>query len=95
MFELRLSSKRKLGFVKGTITRKTIDETLAMQLDTCNDLVISWIHGNGSRKYKLNKELFRISQGKMKISEYYTVVNSLWEEIDSVNGIPMINTVVV
>lgn len=52
MFEIQLSSKRKLGFVKGTVTRSTTDETQAVQWDTCNDVVISWIHGNVSDNIK-------------------------------------------
>lgn len=122
-FEIQISSKRKLGFLNGTVTRSTTDETQGLQWDTCNDLVIAWIHGNvsdnikrsilfinsaheiwkqlekrfqlsnGSRKYKLTKELFTISQGKFKIHEYYTVVSSLWEEIDSMNVLPSVTTV--
>lgn len=122
-FEIQLSSKRKLGFINGTVTRSTEDETLALQWDTCNDLVVSWLHGNvsdstkrsilfinsaheiwkqlekrfqlsnGSRKYKLNKELFGIRQNKMSINEYFTVVSSLWEEIDSMNILPAVTTV--
>lgn len=122
-FEIQLSSKRKLGFVNGSVTRNDADETQGQQWDTCNDLVISWIHGNvsenikrsilfinsaheiwkqlerrfqlsnGARKYKLNKELFTISQNKLKINEYYTAISSLWEEIDSMNLLPVVTTV--
>lgn len=50
--EIQLSSKRKLGFVKGTVTRSTTDETQEQQWDTCNDLVISWLHANVSDTIK-------------------------------------------
>lgn len=43
----------------------------------------------------LNKELFGLSQDTMKISEYYTTVSSLSEEIDSMNLFPTITTVTV
>ena len=122
-FEIQLSSKRKLGFVNDSVTCHATDETQGQQWDTCNDLVISWIHGNvsdnikrfilfinsahkiwkhlerrfqlsnGARKYKLNKELFGVSQNKIKINEYYTAVSSLWEEIDSMNLLPVVTTV--
>lgn len=51
-FEIQLSSKRKLGFVQGTVTRSSTDETQAPQWDTCNDLVISWLHSNVSDNIK-------------------------------------------
>ncbi|XP_074366651.1 uncharacterized protein LOC141707382 [Apium graveolens] len=118
--EIQLSSKRKLGFVNGTVTRSTNDETQAAQWDTCNDLVISrlhnnvsknikqsilfinsahdvWLHlekrfmlTNGSRKYKLTRDLFSLKQNKMKINDYFTTLSSLWEEIDSINTLPIV-----
>ncbi|XP_074328051.1 uncharacterized protein LOC141665962 [Apium graveolens] len=51
-FEIQLSSKRKFGFVDGTVQRSTDDEALAVQWDTCNNLVISWIHNNVSETIK-------------------------------------------
>ena len=122
-FEIQLSSKRKLGFVNGIVTRSTADETQATQWDTCNDLVISWLHNNvsdnirqsilfinsaydvwkqlekrfmlsnGSRKYKLTRDLFGLKQNKLKINDYFTTLSSLWEEIDSMNTLPAITTV--
>lgn len=114
MFEIQLSSKRKLGFLNGTVTRSATDETQAVQWDTCNDLVISWLHANvsdnikqsilfistaheiwkqletGSRKYKLNKDLFSLSQNKMTVNDYFTKFSGMWEEIDSMNTLPPI-----
>lgn len=46
LFEIQLSAKRKLGFVHETVERSTTDEDLKQQWDTCNDLVISWLHNN-------------------------------------------------
>lgn len=122
-FEIQLLAKRKLGFVDGSVTRSTTDGVEASQWDTCNNMVISWIHNNisenikssvlfintacdiwkqlekrfsltnGSRKYKLNKDLFSLKQNGMKVSDYFTSLSSLWEEIDSMNMLPTISNV--
>ncbi|XP_071687249.1 uncharacterized protein [Rutidosis leptorrhynchoides] len=41
--EIALSTKRKSGFITGTVTRPVDDEVRAEQWDTCNDMVISWL----------------------------------------------------
>ncbi|XP_071695206.1 uncharacterized protein [Rutidosis leptorrhynchoides] len=41
--EIKLSTKRKSGFITGTIARPVNDEDRAEQWDTCNNMVISWI----------------------------------------------------
>lgn len=119
-FEIQLSAKRKMGFIDGSVSRNTTDATT--QWDTCNNMVISWIHNNisdnikssvlfintagdiwkqlekrfsltnGSRKYKLNRDLFNLKQGGMKVSEYFTRLSGLWEEIESMNILPAVTT---
>ncbi|XP_074336517.1 uncharacterized protein LOC141673672 [Apium graveolens] len=119
-FEIQLSAKRKYGFFDGSVIRSATDAVEASQWDTCNNMVISWIHNNvsdnikssvlfinnasdiwkqlekrfsltnGSRKYKLNRDLFNSKQNGMKVSEYFTSLSSLWEEIDSMNVLPTV-----
>lgn len=119
--EIALSSKRKLGFVNGTVIKDEEDSTKGDLWDTCNDTVIGWIMGsvsepikqtimymmtareiwlylerrfslsNGSLKYKLNKELYETKQGSQTISDYYTILKSVWEELESLDQLPTIS----
>ncbi|GJY18648.1 cysteamine dioxygenase [Tanacetum coccineum] len=115
--EIGLSTKRKLGFVKGTIPKpavlhvtsknyvaRAINAVNIEMWATCNNLVIMssicvsiaksvmfistvseiWSQletrfsiSNGSRKYKLSKDVFRISQQGVSVSEYYTKMNAI------------------
>ncbi|KAL2896606.1 Retrovirus-related Pol polyprotein from transposon RE1, partial [Bienertia sinuspersici] len=36
---------------------------------------------NGSRKYRINKELYELKQKGMSINEFYTTMKSMWEEL--------------
>ena len=40
--EIGLSTKRKLGFIRGTVPRSS-DPILSEQWETCNNIVISWL----------------------------------------------------
>ncbi|GJW16847.1 cysteine-rich receptor-like protein kinase 8 [Tanacetum coccineum] len=41
--EIALSTKRKLGFIRGIVLRSLDDAALQEQWDTCNNMVISWL----------------------------------------------------
>nr|GEU90822.1 cysteine-rich RLK (receptor-like protein kinase) 8 [Tanacetum cinerariifolium] len=118
--EIGLSTKRKLGFVKGTVVRLATDANLGELWDTCNNMVISWIMGSvsksiarsimfigtateiwqqlerrfsvsdGSRKYKLNKDTYEITQSGSSIGDYFTKMKCVWEGLDSLNTLPVI-----
>ncbi|PWA73592.1 hypothetical protein CTI12_AA259020 [Artemisia annua] len=87
--EIGLSTKRKLGFIKGTVVRSATDPNLAELWDTCNNMK-RFALSDGSRKYKLNKDTYEISQSGGSISEYYTKMKCVWEELDNVNVLPAI-----
>lgn len=48
---------------------------------------------NGTRKYKLNKDLYETKQDGKQVSEYYTSMRSVWEELESFTTLPAITTV--
>uniref|UniRef100_A0A803N310 Retrotransposon Copia-like N-terminal domain-containing protein n=1 Tax=Chenopodium quinoa TaxID=63459 RepID=A0A803N310_CHEQI len=121
--EIALSSKKKLGFVTGTVLRSAYatDAAKSEQWDTCNSMVISWIHSclsdtikksvlyvgtaretwvqlekrfsmaNGSRNYKLNRDIYNLKQNHESVNVYYTSLTSLWEELDAMNILPTVS----
>ena len=48
---------------------------------------------NGSRKYKLNRETYDIVQQGESISDYYTRMKCVWEELDSMNVLPRVTNI--
>lgn len=48
---------------------------------------------NGSRKYKLVRDLFRLQQNHRSLVEYYTKISTVWEELEAMNVFPVLNTV--
>ncbi|XP_074375680.1 uncharacterized protein LOC141717483 [Apium graveolens] len=86
LFEIQLSSKRKLGFVNGTVTRSTTSEVEAIQWDTCNNRVISWLRNNLSENIK---------QCVLFVNSAHDIwsLSSLWEEIVSMNRLPTFTTI--
>ena len=118
--KIALATKRKLGFVQGTITRSHDDQTKAELWDTCNSMIITWLQNsvsesigksvlfldsareiwlqlqqrfslsNGSRKYRINKEIYEVRQNHGPVSEYYTKLRSLWEELEDMSQLPKI-----
>ncbi|PWA51479.1 hypothetical protein CTI12_AA459890 [Artemisia annua] len=85
--EIDLSTKRKLGFVKGTVSRSLTDENMAELWDTCNNTVICWILGS------MKKDTYAITQSGTSVIEYYTKMKSIWEELDSMNTLPVLSVI--
>lgn len=47
---------------------------------------------NGSRKYKLSRDLYNLKQNCKLLVEYYTSLSTLWEEIEAMNTLPSVTT---
>lgn len=45
---------------------------------------------NGARKYQLNRAVFSTKQTERCLSDYYIKLKGLWEEIESLNQLPVI-----
>ncbi|KAL2938296.1 O-glucosyltransferase rumi [Bienertia sinuspersici] len=97
-FEIILASKRKLGFVTGAVKRDERDKVKQEALDTCNNMIISWIVPNVSDSIKqsimytrhVRKQLYETKQNGRSISEYYIQMSILWEELENMNDLPTI-----
>ncbi|PWA67860.1 hypothetical protein CTI12_AA239180 [Artemisia annua] len=91
--EIGLSTKRKLGFVR-------VSDSIAKSIMFIESASEIWIQletrfslSNGSRKYKLSKECFEIQQQGSTVSEYYTRMKCVWEELDSMLMLPRLVTI--
>ncbi|PWA47155.1 hypothetical protein CTI12_AA503560 [Artemisia annua] len=88
VIEIGLSTKRKLGFVRAkSVMFIGSASEIWSQLETRFSL------SNGSRKYKLCKDTFGISQQGSSVSEYYTRMKYIWEELDSLTALPNLATI--
>jgi len=118
--EIALATKRKLGFVQGTVARPHDDQVKVERWDTCNNMIIAWLQNsvfesigksvlfldstreiwlqleqrfslsNGSRKYRINKEIYEVKQNHGPVSECYTKLRCLWEELEDMSQLPKI-----
>ena len=48
---------------------------------------------NGSRKYRINKEIYEVKQNHSSVSEYYTRLKCLSGELEDMSELPKISTI--
>ncbi|GJV02811.1 retrovirus-related pol polyprotein from transposon TNT 1-94 [Tanacetum coccineum] len=98
--EIGLSTKRQLGFVKGTIPKPVVmtvtpentvsraANTVKIEMwETCNNLVLSWIMSY------VCESIAKISQQGSYVSEYYTKMKCVWQELDSMTTLLRLSTI--
>ena len=111
--KMALNSKRKLGFVDGSIPKPDADADpdLIAAWQCNNDIVFSWLlnsiskdivesviytdsatmlwrnlhdrfrQANGPRMYELKQALVNLHQGSLTVTQYFTKIKNLWEEL--------------
>ncbi|GJZ03466.1 putative transcription factor interactor and regulator CCHC(Zn) family protein, partial [Tanacetum coccineum] len=83
-----LRNKSKLGFIDGTVKRKSNDHVLANQWDLCNSVVDTYDKDDGSVIFNLHKNINSLNQNGSFLSEYYHNLNSLWKQFDAMISLP-------
>ncbi|XP_055824445.1 uncharacterized protein LOC129892967 [Solanum dulcamara] len=78
VMRISLLAKKKLGFVTGTCTKESFDESLHEQWETVNAIVLSWI---------MNTVSERLLSGIMYASNAHLVWEDLKESFDKVNRV--------
>ncbi|GJW48262.1 retrovirus-related pol polyprotein from transposon TNT 1-94 [Tanacetum coccineum] len=95
--EIGLSTKRKLGFVKiprpvallitlDNVVSRTTNAANIEMWDTCNNLVISWIISSVCESIAKSVMFIGTASDICSVSEYYTKMKCVWEELDSMNN---------
>jgi len=46
---------------------------------------------NGSRKYRLNRDVYSIKENGGSVSDYYAQIKGIWEEVDSMVDLPKVS----
>ena len=80
-----------LGSVSESIKKSIMYLTSAF--DIWKHLERKYSITNGARKYQLNKNVYDAKKNNMSVNEYYTYMQGIWEELDSLNVWPVLSTV--
>ena len=77
-----------LGCMNDSIKRSVMFVTNCSQI--WKELEQRYSVTNGSRKYRISKEIYETKQSGRLISEFYTDMKTLWEELETLSNLPPI-----
>ncbi|XP_016206324.1 uncharacterized protein LOC107646670 [Arachis ipaensis] len=88
--KLALKSKNKIGFVDGTIVKPDKNDPAYVAWDKylLLDLKHRYYHGDRYRVAELEEEMYAMKQGNLSITNYFTKLKAIWEDIDSFKPVP-------
>lgn len=76
---------------------ESVSESIARSIMFVDSASVLWSQlekrfalSDGSRKYKLKKDCYAINQSGGSVSECFTKIKCVWEELDSVNVLPSV-----
>jgi len=78
----------------------SVSESIAESMLYIESTSVIWKHlelrfavSNGSRKYKLNRDIYNLKQNGDSVNEYYTKMRGVWEELSAMNDLPKFTSV--
>ncbi|CAO2813648.1 unnamed protein product [Amaranthus hypochondriacus] len=80
-----------LGSVSESIKKSVMYFTSACEI--WKHLERRYLITNGARKFQQNKNVYDVKQNNMSVNEYYTYMQGMWEELDSLNVWPVLSVV--
>ncbi|XP_057983426.1 uncharacterized protein LOC131168151 [Malania oleifera] len=87
---IALSTKNKVGFVDGTISKPSKTSSVEyQQWNRCNNMIDLKEHFsqfNGPRMYHPKQEIHNLVQGNTFVATYFTRLKLLWDELSSLQS---------
>ncbi|GKA24643.1 NSP-interacting kinase 1-like protein [Tanacetum coccineum] len=92
--KMALGAKFKLGFIDGSSPKPAVihnDYQRWSASDLWKELEERYGQSNGPLIYHVERELKKVSQGNSSIVTFFNKLKKFWDELHSLNGVPMCN----